>query len=81
MVAEKLPQMAGRKTAIWQILSTRNGGMLATVKWFAPWRQYVVEPAVGAVFNWDCLQEIAAFLNRKTAEHKARRKEEAHGRV
>lgn len=81
MIAEKLPQMAGRKTAIWQIRSTRNDGLLAAVKWFAQWRQYVVEPAVGAVFNSECLREIAGFLERKNAEHKAKRKEARYERV
>lgn len=74
MIAEKLPQMAGRKTSIWQILSARHGELLATVRWQGSWRQYVAQPAIATVFNSDCLRDLAGFLERENAEHKAQRK-------
>ena len=58
---------ASGKTKVW-LVDTPN--TLGTVQWYAPWRKYVVHPALGTLFDANCLREIATFCETKTQEHK-----------
>lgn len=81
MEAQQLPRGRGRRTSEWRILNAKHGSDLGHVEWYGPWRRYTFTAAPGAIFDAECLREIAGFLERKNAEHKARRKEVAHGPV
>ena len=62
MVIEQQPDVAGRKTHIWHILSARGGSLLGEIKWFTRWRRYAFYPSNGAVFDAVCLSDIKGFL-------------------
>lgn len=59
-------QPTAGKTKRWTITGN-DGGALASVLWYGPWRQYVMEPDFGTVFNSTCLRDIVAFLDRVNA--------------
>lgn len=51
-----------KKTAVVMIYSKRWGSLLGTIKWYGPWRQYVLEPQEGTVWNPDCLVAVNAVI-------------------
>jgi hypothetical protein len=52
------------------MVSAKEGGEeLGIIQWRSGWRCYVFEPT-NAVFEQDCLRDIADKLERMTAEHK-----------
>lgn len=61
-----------RKTRLWCIVGN-DGTPLATIAWWGPWRQYVMVPGAGTIFNATCLRDIVAFLDRVNAAHRAAR--------
>lgn len=57
---EAVPQpLNGRKTKAWAIYSRRRGDLLANVRWYGRWRQFVVYPEPGTLFNAECLRQLA----------------------
>ena len=40
------------------VTNRRSGFLLGQIRWYGPWRQYVLMPSHSTVFNVDCLQEI-----------------------
>lgn len=61
-------------TEIWAIHSARHGDVLGQIRWFGRWRQYVFYPVDGALFNAQCLRDIASFLADRYAHwYRARR--------
>lgn len=50
------------RTQRWSVTSKSSGARLGIVSWYGPWRQYVIEPEPGCVFNNGCLNDISAFL-------------------
>lgn len=40
----------------------RAGDALGTVEWYKPWKKYVFDPEIGAVFSSECLRDLADFL-------------------
>jgi hypothetical protein len=66
-------EIAGRKTASWDVLSKHTGGLLGRVKWFGPWRKYSFFPAPNCVFEATCMREISQFIEDRTREHRASR--------
>ena len=50
------------KTNRWDVRSTHDGSLLALVRWYGPWRRYVVYPQAGALFDASCLRSITQFL-------------------
>lgn len=58
----------------WLIANKRSGDPLARIVYYAPWRQYITEPAgSGIVFNNQCLRDIAGLLDTMNAERKGGR--------
>lgn len=52
------------QTPQWDIVTSRDGAFLGQVSWHVPWRRYVFEPTEPeAVFDAECLRQIAAFLD------------------
>lgn len=62
------------KTRMWQVQNISQGVVLGWVKWYAPWRKYVVDIASG-LFDPDCLDEISKFARSKTQEHRGDKEE------
>lgn len=61
--------MQGR-TKRWGVVSKSSGDVLGLIEWYGAWRQYIIEPREGCVFNNGCLNDISAFLTEANAEHK-----------
>lgn len=57
--------LAGQKTMRWEV-STKVGGLLGVVKWYAHWRKYCFFPATECVFEETCLREIAQFIEDRS---------------
>ena len=52
------------KTQVYDVISRSHAVRLALIKWYGPWRQYVLEPEPETVWNKDCLNDVSAFLWR-----------------
>lgn len=63
----------GSKTRKFSVISRHSGALLGYVKWYVPWRQYVLFP-INAVFDKKCLREVADFCERETNTHREKRK-------
>jgi hypothetical protein len=62
---------AGAKTDVWFVFSlTAFPAHLGVVKWYAQWRKYAFFPASTALFEQDCLRDIAEFLESETEKHR-----------
>jgi hypothetical protein len=57
------------KTKIWDVTTLDRAGLLGQVKWYSQWRKYTFFAANNTLFDFDCLNEIAAFVQSSTAEH------------
>jgi len=53
-----------RKTDIWYCLNNKSHVWLATIKWYAPWRQYCFYPEPEMIFNRGCLEDILDFIEQ-----------------
>lgn len=60
------------KTKIFMVRSKHGGGDLALVKWYGPWRQYVMFPMTGTAWNPDCLADIITFIRGLMADRKTK---------
>lgn len=69
-VEEKVKK--GLKTKRWSIRNKTSRGLLGTVKWHGPWRDYCFYPELGAFFNSKCLDEIQEFLEQEKKFHRDR---------
>jgi len=49
-------------TKVYGIHSKSDGGQLGTIKWYDPWRQYILEPWEDTVWNAGCLEDVSAFM-------------------
>lgn len=61
--AEMLPDVPGRKTHRWDIL-TKDGDRLGMIEWYPPWRQYTFNPFRLTTYSAGCLNDLARFLDR-----------------
>ncbi len=57
------------KTKTWTVLA---GNHLGVIHWWNAWRKYVFSPNSATLYDPVCLQEIAEFLEKATADHKAK---------
>ena len=71
LVVEKLERPKKQKTEEWMVLNN-HGHFLGSVHWYSPWRQYCFEPVEdnNAIFNNQCLLDIAVFLEAETEKRK-----------
>ncbi len=60
---ESRNEFAGKHES-WDVANSKSDEPLALICWYPAWRQYVVQPDAGAVFSWDCLQDIVDFLKQ-----------------
>lgn len=56
------PPANTRKTKTWRIINNTSKLYMGGVGWYSPWRCYVFTPVYG-IFNAECLEGIAKFLN------------------
>ena len=66
------------KTKEWVIRNSRGGEFdfhgsiqLGEVRWLRRWRCYAFFPFLNTVFNAACMDELSAFCDKATKEHKA----------
>ncbi len=59
------------KTYIYAVNSRRHGNQLGIIKWYGAWRQYVLFPVAGTLWNPACLDDVADFMCRLMADRKA----------
>ena len=64
-------ESASRLTKLWDVVS--NGTTIALIRWYAPWRKYVIEPKPYTLWDAGCLSEVCAFLAQVNREHKINR--------
>ena len=50
------------KTKVYGVLSRSQDSRLAIIRWYGAWRQYVLEPEAGTIWNNGCLMEVIAFM-------------------
>jgi len=58
------------KTNVYQIENKKSGDVIGIIEWYSVWRQYVIQPEFGCIFNDTCLKEIAEFLSELNKNHK-----------
>lgn len=63
-----------RVTALWTVIAKQGDVVLGHVRWDTGWRRYVFAPALNTIFEQDCLRDIASFIQRRTEDHKVRRR-------
>lgn len=61
-----------RSTKVWDVFST-SGAYLGRVEFYPQWRRYVF-CSYQAVFDADCLEEIARFAREETSEWREEKK-------
>jgi hypothetical protein len=60
-------------TNIYTVTSIHDGSLLATIRWYGPWRQYVLHPdSVLAIWSDGCLREAADAITQMNTQHRAR---------
>jgi len=58
-------------TQLWTVLGSGGvGDVIGMVKWSGAWRQYVFH-SFDAVYNAECLGDIAGFCHARTRDHRA----------
>ena len=51
------------KTKTYAVFAKEGNAALGTVKWYSSWRKYAFFPEGGSLFEKDCLNDIASFLD------------------
>ena len=60
------------KTKVVDVLSQRSGERLAQIKWYGPWRCYVLHPVSMTIWNEQCLMDVNSYISRLQAERRNR---------
>lgn len=58
------------KTQVYNVVSRSKGDLLAVIKWYGPWRQYVLLPKPETVWNTNCLEDITWFIGCRMSERR-----------
>jgi len=58
-----LQPVAGGKTDRYTV-TDRDGGLLAWVRYYSPWRRWCFLPCEGTVWSEDCLADVRRFIAR-----------------
>jgi hypothetical protein len=61
------------KTKIWHVVNKRDpqNDIPGIIKWNGGWRKYVYYSGE-AFYDWQCLRQIADFIEVETARHRAK---------
>lgn len=76
----EVPKPAERRTRHWMVHSKQSGDVLGTIAWYTNWRKYCWFPYPDTVFEWQCLRDIAEFIERETLWHREQAKEREAGK-
>jgi len=68
---EERPSLRGRRTRRWAVVNKERGDHLGEISWYGPFRQYSFCPSGTAVFERQCLRDIANFCELQTRAHRA----------
>jgi len=49
----------------WFCRNNRDRSILGRITWYAPWRRWVFEAKPGCVFDYNCLRDVAGFLQNE----------------
>jgi len=52
------------KTQVWDVINKSSEEPLARIKWYYPWRQYILEVEPLTIYNDGCLETIVTFMKR-----------------
>jgi hypothetical protein len=66
------PKTRVRKTDLFVVVTKQDQTEIADIRWYAPWRRYVLLPRPNTVWESVCLTEIGLALGDLTAAYKAR---------
>lgn len=66
----EIPRPVSTKTKLWYVVAKQGGSHLGEVRWYSPWRKYAFYPVETAIFEQDCLRDIASFIEARTTLHK-----------
>lgn len=58
------------KTKVWSVHNIHTGEEIGYIRWQGSWRKYVFEDYGPSYYDWQCLRQIADFIERATLEHK-----------
>jgi hypothetical protein len=58
----------GKKTRIWEVMSTATDEVLGKIKFRGAWRKYIYEPSQYTLYDASCLREISDFTESRTKE-------------
>jgi hypothetical protein len=70
VIKEAAISRPGALTKVFGVYSKAQGGLLAHISWYSSWRQYVLNPSPGTVWNPDCLEFVSAFIKKLMEERK-----------
>lgn len=59
------------KTRRWVVLNSVSGVALGWVQWASNFRKYAFESMPGMIYDSCCLEDLSAFVEARTKEHKA----------
>jgi len=58
-----------------------DGSVLGAVKWYPRWRRHVLCECDDAIFSWDCLRDLSAWLRGLDEERETRQLHRDHPKV
>lgn len=59
---------ADRKTDTVKIYSKSGENVLGEIRWYGPWRQYCLYPAMETIWNTGCLADVQDVIHEMMAE-------------
>jgi hypothetical protein len=78
IVCVKTGQAPGKKTATYAVQAKDTGEMLASIRWYGPWRKYTMFPAMETVWESTCLREVAFVCTELTKAHQRAHPRKGH---
>jgi len=48
-------------------VEARRGGLLGWIRWYWPWRCWILKPCEGTIWSADCLDDVGRFLKSQGA--------------
>lgn len=58
------------KTDIWIVRNVKEHVQIGFIRWAGNWRKYVYEQEGRIYYDWNCLREIADFIEYVTHQHR-----------
>jgi hypothetical protein len=71
LIIEEMPKPEKRKTNWFRVKAIKDDVILGYIQWRNGWREYVFQPLDNMQFSFECLSQIANFIDKKMLERKA----------